>query len=170
MGLTNRRNFLEKSSNWLLVYCPPGNWLQQRGAGSGPQAQKKQLHILMRSSWGSDGKTDPASFVFSHGLALADAGRSADISPLEARTPCARRRVMRSTDRMASPERDHGEGCSQTASHCLWSSSSEPRGCPQVAVRVPPARLLQARPRSYNDVGDSDPTISRVQQSITSTR
>ena len=43
-----------------------------------PQAPKKKLHILMRSSWGTDEPTR-ASFVFSHGLALADAGHDVQI-------------------------------------------------------------------------------------------
>lgn len=43
-----------------------------------PQAAKKKLHILMRSSWGTDEPTR-ASFVFSHGLALADAGHEVQI-------------------------------------------------------------------------------------------
>jgi predicted peroxiredoxin len=43
-----------------------------------PQAPKKKLHILMRSSWGTDEPTR-ASFVFSHGLALADAGHEVRI-------------------------------------------------------------------------------------------
>jgi predicted peroxiredoxin len=43
-----------------------------------PQGPKKKLHILMRSSWGTDEPTR-ASFVFSHGLALADAGHDVQI-------------------------------------------------------------------------------------------
>jgi predicted peroxiredoxin len=41
-------------------------------------APKKRLHILMRSSWGTDEPTR-ASFVFSHGLALAEAGHDVQI-------------------------------------------------------------------------------------------
>jgi len=37
-----------------------------------PQTPKKKLHILMRSSWGTDEPTR-ASFVFDHGLVLAEA-------------------------------------------------------------------------------------------------
>jgi len=43
-----------------------------------PKAPKKKLHILMRSSWGTDEPTR-ASFVFSHGLALADAGHDVQV-------------------------------------------------------------------------------------------
>ncbi|MGA7423852.1 MAG: DsrE family protein [Candidatus Sulfotelmatobacter sp.] len=44
-----------------------------------PQPQpKKKLNILMRSSWGTDEPTR-ASFVFSHGLALANAGHDVQI-------------------------------------------------------------------------------------------
>jgi hypothetical protein len=42
------------------------------------QAPKKKLHILMRSSWGTDEPTH-ASFVFSHGFVLADAGHDVHI-------------------------------------------------------------------------------------------
>jgi predicted peroxiredoxin len=43
-----------------------------------PEAPKKKLHILMRSSWGTDEPTR-ASFVFSHGVALAEAGHDVQI-------------------------------------------------------------------------------------------
>ena len=43
-----------------------------------PQAPKKKLHILMRSSWGTDEPTR-ASFVFGHGFALAEAGHDVQI-------------------------------------------------------------------------------------------
>jgi predicted peroxiredoxin len=43
-----------------------------------PQTPKKKLHILMRSSWGTDEPTR-ASFAFSHGLALAEAGHDVQI-------------------------------------------------------------------------------------------
>jgi predicted peroxiredoxin len=39
---------------------------------------KKKLKIMMKSAWGSDDPTR-ASFVFSHGLALADAGHEVQI-------------------------------------------------------------------------------------------
>lgn len=43
----------------------------------GTETQKK-LKIMMKSAWGSDDPTR-ASFVFSHGLALADAGHDVQI-------------------------------------------------------------------------------------------
>ena len=39
---------------------------------------KKPLKIMMKSAWGSDDPTR-ASFVFAHGLALADAGHEVQI-------------------------------------------------------------------------------------------
>jgi sulfur relay (sulfurtransferase) complex TusBCD TusD component (DsrE family) len=42
------------------------------------QESKKTLKILMRSSWGTD-DTSRASFVFAHGLALADAGHEIQV-------------------------------------------------------------------------------------------
>jgi predicted peroxiredoxin len=42
------------------------------------QETKKPLKILMRSSWGTDDATR-ASFVFAHGLALAEAGHEVQI-------------------------------------------------------------------------------------------
>jgi predicted peroxiredoxin len=46
--------------------------------GTKAQESKKTLKILMRSSWGTDDPTR-ASFVFAHGLALADAGHEVQI-------------------------------------------------------------------------------------------
>ena len=46
--------------------------------GSKAQDSKKTLRILMRSSWGTD-DTTRASFVFAHGLALAEAGHEVQI-------------------------------------------------------------------------------------------
>ena len=46
---------------------------------SGQEAPKaKKLKIMMKSAWGSDDPTR-ASFVFAHGLALADAGHDVQI-------------------------------------------------------------------------------------------
>src|SRR5260370_5057526 len=42
------------------------------------QAAGKALKIMMKSAWGSDDPTR-ASFVFAHGLALADAGHDVQI-------------------------------------------------------------------------------------------
>lgn len=46
--------------------------------GARAQESKKPLRILMRSSWATDDPTR-ASFVFAHGLALADAGHEVQI-------------------------------------------------------------------------------------------
>ena len=46
--------------------------------GARAQESKKALKIMMRSSWGTDDPTR-ASFVFAHGLALADAGHEVQI-------------------------------------------------------------------------------------------
>jgi predicted peroxiredoxin len=46
--------------------------------GTKAQEPKKTLRILMRSSWGTD-DTTRASFVFAHGLALAEAGHEVQI-------------------------------------------------------------------------------------------
>src|SRR5215472_16182635 len=42
------------------------------------QAPAKKLKIMMKSAWGSDDPTR-ASFVFSHGLALAEAGHDVQV-------------------------------------------------------------------------------------------
>src|ERR1700758_1294279 len=42
------------------------------------QESKKSLKIMMKSAWGTDDPTR-ASFVFSHGLALSDAGHEVQI-------------------------------------------------------------------------------------------
>ncbi len=46
--------------------------------GTKAQESKRTLRILMRSSWGTD-DTTRASFVFAHGLALAEAGHEVQI-------------------------------------------------------------------------------------------
>ena len=50
------------------------------GAVKGQESPKtsKPLNIMMKSAWGSDDPTR-ASFVFAHGLALADAGHHVQI-------------------------------------------------------------------------------------------
>ena len=76
--MASRRNFLEAVTQLAtgalaaLAIIPSTSEAQQ------PQPAKKKLHILMRSSWGTDDATR-ASFVFSHGLALADAGHEVQI-------------------------------------------------------------------------------------------
>jgi predicted peroxiredoxin len=42
------------------------------------QEPKNKLHIMMKSAWGTDDETR-ATFVFNHGLALADAGHEVQI-------------------------------------------------------------------------------------------
>ena len=79
--MTTRRNFLEKSTQLAagvlaagaITASPTEAQTQQLS-----QAPKKKLHILMRSSWGTDEPTR-ASFAFLHGLALADAGHDVQI-------------------------------------------------------------------------------------------
>lgn len=46
--------------------------------GSQAQPSPKKLNIMMKSAWGSDDPTR-ASFVFSHGLVLAEAGHDVRI-------------------------------------------------------------------------------------------
>jgi predicted peroxiredoxin len=46
--------------------------------GAKAEESKKPLKIMMKSAWGSDDPTR-ASFVFAHGLALADAGHDVQI-------------------------------------------------------------------------------------------
>jgi predicted peroxiredoxin len=49
------------------------------GAANGEEVAKpKTLKVMMKSAWGSDDPTR-ASFVFAHGLALADAGHEVQI-------------------------------------------------------------------------------------------
>lgn len=78
--MTSRRNFLEKSTQLAVGALATGAISASTGEAQTqqPQAPKKKLHILMRSSWGTDEPTR-ASFVFSHGLALADAGHDVQI-------------------------------------------------------------------------------------------
>ena len=74
-----RRNFLEKSTQLAagaIAGAISASATQSQTQES--QSPKKKLHILMRSSWGTDEPTR-ASFVFSHGLALADAGHDVQI-------------------------------------------------------------------------------------------
>jgi hypothetical protein len=78
--MATRRNFLEKSTQLaagaLAAAAIPAS--DSEAQTQQPQVPKKKLHILMRSSWGTDEPTR-ASFAFSHGLALADAGHDVQI-------------------------------------------------------------------------------------------
>ena len=78
--MATRRNFLEKSTQLAAGVLATGAITASASEAQTEQAQapKKKLHILMRSSWGTDEPTR-ASFVFSHGLALADAGHDVQI-------------------------------------------------------------------------------------------
>ena len=78
--MTTRRTFLEKSSQLVTVaLAAVGVTASVSDAQTQPPATpKKKLHILMRSSWGTDEPTR-ASFVFSHGVALAEAGHEVQI-------------------------------------------------------------------------------------------
>jgi len=77
--MPTRRKFLEKSTQFAA-----GAFAASAVAGSSSEAQTpqpipaKKLNILMRSSWGTDDPTR-ASFAFSHGLALSDAGHDVQI-------------------------------------------------------------------------------------------
>jgi DsrE/DsrF-like family len=77
--MATRRNFLEKSTQLAAGVLAASAITSTSGAQTQqPEAPKKKLHILMRSSWGTDEPTR-ASFVFGHGLALADAGHDVQI-------------------------------------------------------------------------------------------
>jgi predicted peroxiredoxin len=79
--MATRRNFLGKSTQLaagaLVAAGVPVSTTEAQTEQ--PQTtNKKKLHILMRSSWGTDEPTR-ATFVFGHGLALADAGHDVQI-------------------------------------------------------------------------------------------
>jgi predicted peroxiredoxin len=78
--MATRRNFLEKSTQLAAGVLAAGAIISSTSEAQiqQPRAPKKKLHILMRSSWGTDEPTR-ASFVFDHGLVLADAGHDVQI-------------------------------------------------------------------------------------------
>jgi len=78
--MATRRTFLEKSAQLAAGALAVGAVAVSTSEAQTqqPQALAKKLNILMRSSWGTDDPTR-ASFVFSHGLALADAGHDVRI-------------------------------------------------------------------------------------------
>jgi hypothetical protein len=67
-----RRQLLSKLPRLL------GLGLLGLGAANAQETAHKPLKIMMKSAWGSDDPTR-ASFVFAHGLALADAGHEVQI-------------------------------------------------------------------------------------------
>lgn len=78
--MATRRNFLEKTTQFAACALTAGAVTAPGSEAQTEQAQtpKKKLHILMRSSWGTDEPTR-ASFAFLHGLALAEAGHDVQI-------------------------------------------------------------------------------------------
>ncbi|HET7185566.1 MAG TPA: DsrE family protein [Terriglobales bacterium] len=78
--MATRRTFLEKTTQLAAGALAAGAVTASTSEAQTPQPQapKKKLHILMRSSWGTDEPTR-ASFVFSHGAALAEAGHDVQI-------------------------------------------------------------------------------------------
>jgi hypothetical protein len=66
-----RRRLLSQLA-WLPFFAVGGARAQE------PPKTSKTLKIMMKSAWGSDDPTR-ASFVFAHGLALADAGHDVQI-------------------------------------------------------------------------------------------
>jgi len=77
--MATRRNFLEKSTQ-LAAGALAGAITASASEAQTQETQvpKKKLHILMRSSWGTDEPTR-ASFVFSHAVALSEAGHEVQI-------------------------------------------------------------------------------------------
>lgn len=77
--MTTRRDFLETSAQLAAGALAAGAITPSSSEAqtAQPPAPKKK-HILMRSSWGTDEPTR-ASFVFGHGLALAEAGHDVQI-------------------------------------------------------------------------------------------
>jgi predicted peroxiredoxin len=77
--MKTRRNFIQASAQLATGALVAGAIATSTSeAQTEPQAPKKKLHILMRSSWGTDEPTR-ASFVFDHGLVLAEAGHDVQI-------------------------------------------------------------------------------------------
>jgi len=79
--MATRRTFLEKSAQLAAGALAVGAVAASTSEAKAQQQQQaptKKLNILMRSSWGTDDPTR-ASFVFSHGLALAEAGHEVQI-------------------------------------------------------------------------------------------
>ena len=78
--MTTRRIFLERSTRLAAGALAAGAMAAAASEAQTqqPQVPKRKLQILMRSSWGTDDPTR-ASFAFSHGVALAEAGHDVQI-------------------------------------------------------------------------------------------
>ena len=77
--MASRRKFLEQSTQLAAALTAGAATISPAQVqAQQPSAPAKKLHILMRSSWGTDDPTR-ASFVFSHGLLLSDAGHEVQI-------------------------------------------------------------------------------------------
>ena len=75
--MANRRTFLQKAVQLCAGSFAAGA-VATSSSETQPQTPSKQLRIMMKSAWGSDDPTR-GSFVFSHGLALAEAGHEVKI-------------------------------------------------------------------------------------------
>ena len=81
--MASRRRFMEKLSRLCAgvlaasTVAASTSKAPAQPPGSA-QAPSKKLKIMMKSAWGSDDPTR-GSFVFSHGLALAEAGHEVQI-------------------------------------------------------------------------------------------
>jgi hypothetical protein len=77
--MASRRKFLEKSAQLAAALAAGAATISPEPIqAQQPSPPAKKLHVLMRSSWGTDDPTR-ASFVFSHGLLLSDAGHDVQI-------------------------------------------------------------------------------------------
>ena len=78
--MASRRNLFEKLTQLAAGAVAAGTIFPSSSTAQAQlsPAPKKKLNVLMRSSWGTDEPTR-ASFVFSHGLALAEAGHDVQI-------------------------------------------------------------------------------------------
>ena len=76
--MASRRKFLEKSTRLAAALAAGAATISSAQVQAQQPSAAKKLHILMRSSWGTDDPTR-ASFVFSHGLLLSDAGHDVQI-------------------------------------------------------------------------------------------
>lgn len=77
--MASRRKFLESSTQLAAALAAGAATISPAHVqAQQPSVAAKKLHILMRSSWGTDDPTR-ASFVFSHGLLLSDAGHDVQI-------------------------------------------------------------------------------------------